>query len=200
MSSQLPAESLDHIFRDARTHNDWTDKDVEEALIRGTYDLMKFGPTSANCCPARFVFIRSEEAKQRLAPFMSEGNREKTLKAPWTVIIAHDLNFPEKIPELFPHNPGAKDWFKDPQNRAETAFRNGTLQGAYFMLAARSMGLDCGPMSGFDRGGVDKEFFQSNPETEQWTANFICSLGYGNEDALFPRSPRLAFEDACQIL
>ena len=131
---------------------------------------------------------------------MSEGNREKTLKAPWTVIIAHDLDFPEKIPELFPHNPGAKDWFKDPQNRAETAFRNGTLQGAYFMLAARSMGLDCGPMSGFDRGGVDKEFFQSNPETEQWTANFICSLGYGNEDALFPRSPRLAFEDACQIL
>ena len=161
---------------------------------------MKFGPTSANCCPARFVFIRSEAAKQRLAPFMSEGNREKTLKAPWTVIIAHDLDFPEKIPELFPHNPGAKDWFKDPQNRAETAFRNGTLQGAYFMLAARSMGLDCGPMSGFDRGGVDKEFFQSNPETEQWTANFICSLGYGNEDALFPRSPRLAFEDACQIL
>ncbi|MAK59744.1 MAG: malonic semialdehyde reductase [Ponticaulis sp.] len=200
MSDPLPGESLDQIFRSARTYNQWQDKDVPESLIRATYDLLKMGPTSANCCPARFVFVRTEEAKQRLAPLMSEGNREKTIKAPWTVIIANDLEFHEKIPELFPHNPGAKDWFKDPQNRAETAFRNGTLQGAYLMIAARAMGLDCGPLSGFDREGVDKEFFQSNPETESWTANFICNLAYGDPETLFPRSPRLDFESACQIL
>lgn len=200
MSDPLPSESLDQLFVSARTYSKWQDKDIEERLIRDTYDLMKFGPTSANCCPARFVFIRTPEAKERLAPHMDEGNREKTVKAPWTVIIANDLQFHEKIPELFPHNPGAKDWFKDPQKRAETAFRNGSLQGAYFMMAARAMGLDCGPMSGFNRAGVDKEFFEGDPETENWTANFICNLAYGEPGTVFPRSPRLEFETACKIL
>lgn len=200
MTDSLPDPSLDQLFRDARTYNEFTETEVPETLIRATYDLMKWGSTSANCCPARFVFISSAEGKERLKPFLSEGNLDKTMKAPWTVIIAHDLDFPEKIPELFPHNPGAKDWFKDPMNRAETAFRNGSLQGAYFMLAARAMGLDCGPMSGFDRAGVDKEFFQGDPETENWTANFLCNVGFGVEGSPHPRSPRLRFEDACKVL
>ncbi|MAP95115.1 MAG: malonic semialdehyde reductase [Ponticaulis sp.] len=200
MSDPLSSASLDQIFISARTLGTWQDKDVPERLIKDVYDLMKFGPTSANCCPARFVFVGSDDAKARLVPLMDEGNREKTQKAPWTVIIAHDLEFHQKLDELFPHNLDAKNWFKDPMKRAETAFRNGTLQGAYLMMAARAMGLDCGPMSGFDRVGVDKEFFQSEPETENWTANFICNLGYGDESMLFPRSPRLKFEDACKVL
>jgi 3-hydroxypropanoate dehydrogenase len=200
MPEPLPNETLDQIFLSARTRNGWTDQNVPEKLIRDVYDLMKMGPTSANCCPARFIFLTSQEAKERLKPHLIESNQEKTLTAPWVVIIAHDLDFPEKIPELFPHNPEAKDWFSDPQNRAETAFRNGTLQGAYLMLAARAMGLDCGPMSGFDRNGVDKEFFRDNPETENWVCNFICNIGYGNEKDLFPRSPRLDFDTACRVL
>lgn len=200
MTEPLSKGALDQLFIEARTRNWYTDESVPETLIRETYDLMKMGPTSANCCPARFVFIQSEDAKARLKPHLSEGNFEKTMSAPWTVIIAHDLDFPEKIPELFPHNPGAKDWFADPQARAETAFRNGTLQGAYFMIAARAMGLDCGPMSGFDRIGVDKEFFRGNPETEHWTANFLCNVGYGSDRDVFPRAPRLGFDAACQIL
>ncbi|MFC6198008.1 malonic semialdehyde reductase [Ponticaulis profundi] len=200
MAPPLSEIAQDQIFRKARSHNAWRAEDIPDTLIRQTYDLAKFGPTSANTSPARFVFIHSAEAKERLLPLVSETNREKTKAAPWTVIIAHDLNFPEKIPELFPHNPGAKDWFKDPMLRAETAFRNGTLQGAYFMMAARMMGLDCGPMSGFDRAGVDKEFFLDTPETELWTTNFLCNLGFGDETGLFERSPRLDFETACQIL
>ena len=200
MTEIISKESRDQIFTDARTHGNWQEKDVPETLIRDTYELMKFGPTSMNTSPARFVFVRSPEAKARLLPHMAEGNREKTEKAPWTVIIANDLDFPEKLTELFPHKEDAKDVFKNPQNRAETAFRNGSLQGAYFMIAARAHGLDCGPMSGFDRPGVDKEFFLSNPETENWTANFICNLGYGVDEKVFPRLRRLSFEDACQIL
>lgn len=200
MSEPLPTDSLKQIFTEARTYSEWQEKDIPEKLIKDTYDLMKFGPTSANCCPARFLFIRSEAAKERLAPHMSEGNREKTIKAPWTVIIAHDLEFHEKIPELFPHNPEAKDWFSDPQKRAENAFRNGSLQGAYFMIATRAMGLDCGPMSGFDQNGVDKEFFRNDPEMENWTSNFICNLAYGVPGSPKPRSPRLAFDTACKIL
>lgn len=200
MTTPLPSESLDQLFISARTFSKWQDVDVAEHLIRDTYELMKFGATSANSSPARFVFIRSQEAKERLVPLMDEGNREKTMKAPWTVIIAHDLQFHERIPELMPHNPGAKDWFKDPQKRAETAFRNGSLQGAYLMIAARAMGLDCGPMSGFDRPAVDREFFEGESETENWTANFICNLGYGEEGSPFPRLPRLEFETACKIL
>lgn len=200
MSQPLPENVHKQLFLDARSHNWFEKKNVPESLIRETYDLMKMGPTSANCCPARFVFIQSEAAKERLKPYLMDGNVDKTMSAPWTVIIAHDLDFPEKIPELFPHNPDAKNWFSDPQVRAETAFRNGSLQGAYFMIAARAMGLDCGPMSGFDRNGVDKEFFRDNPETENWTANFLCNVGFGSDKDLFERSPRLDFDAACQIL
>ena len=200
MSKPLPDAALDQVFRDARTRNGWQDVDVPETLVRAVYDLTKMGPTSANCSPARFVFIQSDEAKERLLPHLMDGNVAKTKSAPWTVIIAHDLEFHEKIPELFPHNPGAKDWFADPQMRAETAFRNGTLQGAYLMLAARALGLDCGPMSGFDKMGVEKEFFRDGSESENWAVNFICNLGHGDETDLFPRSPRLSFESACRIV
>lgn len=200
MTNPLAQDALDQIFIEARTQNWFTDEGVPEKLIRDTYDLMKMGPTSANCCPARFVFVQSDEARERLKPFLSEGNLEKTMAAPWTVIIAHDLDFQEKIPELFPHNPDAKDWFSDPQARAETAFRNGTLQGAYFMIAARAMGLDCGPMSGFDRNGVDKEFFHNTDGMENWSTNFLCNIGYGSGKDVFPRSPRLDFDTACKIL
>lgn len=200
MSDPISADAQNQLFLNARTQNGFLDKDVPETLIRETYNLLKMGPTSANCSPARFVFLTSNDAKERLKPHLLPTNVDKTMSAPWTVIIAHDLQFHEKIPQLFPHNPGAKDWFNDPQVRAETAFRNGTLQGAYLMLAARAMGLDCGPMSGFDRAGVDKEFFQSSPETEHWTANFICNLGHGDTSKLFDRSPRLDFDTACKIL
>lgn len=200
MNKPISDAAQSRIFTDARTENYFEDIAVPEALIRETYDLLKMGPTSANCCPARFVFLQSDASKARLKPHLMEGNVEKTMSAPWTVIIANDLDFPEKIPELFPHNPEAKHWFDDPQVRAETAFRNGTLQGAYLMIAARALGLDCGPMSGFDRDGVDKEFFRSSENTENWTANFICNLGYGSGKDVFPRSPRLSFDDACQIL
>lgn len=200
MSTPLNSAALDQLFITARTRNAWQDKDVPSQLIKDTYDLMKFGPTSANCSPARFGFLQSDEAKERLKPHLMEGNVEKTMTAPWVVIIAHDLDFAEKMPQLFPHNPGAKDWFKEPQVAAETAFRNGTLQGAYLMMAARAMGLDCGPMSGFDKNGVDKEFFRGRPETENWTANWLCNIGYGTDKDVFPRSPRLSFDEACEIL
>lgn len=192
--------AMDQIWRLGRSYNGWTSDSVPETLIRATYDLTKMGMTSANCSPARFVFLQSSEAKTRLKPYLMEGNVEKTLAAPWVVIIAHDLEFHEKIPELFPHNPGAKDWFADEQNRHTTAFRNGTLQGAYLMLAARALGLDCGPMSGFDNAGVDEEFFLGNEATKTWRSNWLCNIGHGDESTIFERSPRLAFEDACLIL
>ncbi|MFN7165238.1 MAG: malonic semialdehyde reductase [Hyphomonas sp.] len=199
MAHPVNDHALDVIFRDARSQNGFVDKDVPEILIRAVYDLTKMGPTSANCSPARFVFVHTPAGKERLLPLMSEGNREKTRVAPWTVIIAHDLAFQEKIPKLFPHAPGAKDWFNN--NRDETAFRNGTLQGAYLMIAARAIGLDCGPMSGFDAAGVNREFFESDEgELKHWRANFICNLGYGDKTKLFDRSPRLEFDEACRIL
>ncbi|MFN4226085.1 MAG: malonic semialdehyde reductase [Hyphomonas sp.] len=198
MAHPVNDHALDVIFRDARTQNGFLEKDVPEVLIRAVYDLAKMGPTSANCSPERFLFIRTPQAKARLLPLMSEGNREKTAAAPWTVIIAHDFAFQEKIPKLFPHNPGARDWFNN--NRDETAIRNGTLQAAYLMIAARAIGLDCGPMSGFDMAGVNREFFESDPgEMQHWRANFICNLGYGDKSKLFPRLPRLEFEEACRI-
>ncbi len=200
MPQPLPEKAHAQLFTDARTQNWFLEEGVPEKLIRDTYDLMKFGPTSANCSPARFIFVMSDEAKKRLNPLLMEGNQAKSMSAPCTVIIAHDLEFHEKIPELFPHNPGAKEWFAEPQMRAETAFRNGTLQGAYFMLAARAMGLDCGPMSGFDRVAVDKEFLRTDAESENWTANFLCNIGYGSGKDVFERSPRLAFDDACKIV
>lgn len=199
MAHPVNDHALDVIFRDARSQNGFVDKDVPEILVRAVYDLTKMGPTSANCSPARFVFVHSPAGKERLLPLMSEGNREKTRAAPWTVIIAHDLAFQEKIPKLFPHAPGAKDWFNN--NRDETAFRNGTLQGAYLMIAARAIGLDCGPMSGFDMAGVNREFFESQDgEMKHWRANFICNIGYGDKTKIFDRSPRLGFDEACRIL
>jgi 3-hydroxypropanoate dehydrogenase len=198
MTHPVNDHALDVIFRDARSQNGYLDKSVPEVLIRAVYDLAKMGPTSANCSPARFVFIMTPEGKERLLPFMSAGNREKTKLAPWSVIMAHDLRFAEKIPQLFPHNPGAKDWFD--KNAEETAIRNGTLQAAYLMIAARALGLDCGPMSGFDVAGVNREFFGSQDgELQHWRANFICNLGFGDPSKLFPRSPRLEFDEACRI-
>lgn len=194
--SQLDAVALDRLFRTARTRNAWREEPVAEGLLRQLYDLAKWGPTSANVSPGRFVFLTTPEAKARLAPFLSENNRAKTLAAPVTAIVAYDLNFAEKIPQLFPHNPGAAAWFGDPAVAEETAFRNGSLQGAYLILAARALGLDCGPMSGFDRKGVDQEFFAGTT----WRANFLCNLGYGTDENLFERLPRLDFEEACRVL
>lgn len=191
--------ALDVIFRDARSQNGFLETAVPEVLIRAVYDLAKMGPTSANCSPARFVFVTTPEGKQRLLPLMSEGNRAKTEVAPWTVIMATDRRFAEKVPQLFPHQPEAKHWFDN--NSEETAFRNGTLQAAYLMMAARALGLDCGPMSGFDVAGVNREFFESQPGEEQhWQVNFICNLGYGDKSKLFDRLPRLEFDEACRIL
>ncbi|MDZ4778274.1 MAG: malonic semialdehyde reductase [Alphaproteobacteria bacterium] len=196
MSDRLPDDALDQIFRTARTRNGWTPQGVSEALLREVYDLAKWGPTSGNCCPARFLFLTSEAAKARLAPHMSSGNRPKTLAAPVNVILAYDLKFAEKLPYLFPHRPEAKDWFNDPAVAKETAFRNGSLQAAYLMLAARSLGLDCGPMSGFNVAAVNAEFFAG----ATWETNFVCNIGYGSDEGLFRRNPRLAFEEACQVL
>jgi 3-hydroxypropanoate dehydrogenase len=187
---------LAQLFTEARTRNAWTDRPVSEDLLRRLYDLTKFGPTAVNNTPARFVFITSAEAKARLSPLMSEGNRAKTLQAPVNVIVGHDLDFPDTLPRLFPHAPGARDWFPDEASRRESAFRNGSLQGGYFLIAARALGLDVGPMSGFDAAGVKAEFFpNSNVEP-----NFIVNLGYGSDENLFPRSPRLSFDEAAQIL
>ncbi len=196
MSHAINDEALDIIFRQARTQNKWLDKPVSPALLMAIYDLMRWGPTSANMSPARILFVVSRQAKERLKPFLSEGNRDKTMAAPATAIIAYDLNFAEKLPTLFPHAPAAKDWFKDPTVTQVHAFRNGSLQGAYFIIAARALGLDCGPMSGFDNAGVDREFFPGGAVK----SNFLCNVGYGDAAGLFPRSPRLDFDEACKIL
>ncbi|MDZ5646801.1 malonic semialdehyde reductase [Nitrospirillum sp. BR 11828] len=196
MSEPLTEAGKDLLFRTARTQNGWLDKPVPEALLRELYDLFKFGPTSANASPARVVFVTSPEAKQRLKPALSGNNTEKTMTAPVTAIIGHDLEFYEQLPRLFPHA-DARSWFTSSEELARTtAFRNGTLQGAYLMLAARSLGLDCGPMSGFDNAKVDAEFFPGGTVK----SNFLCNLGYGDPSKVFPRLPRLAFEEACSIV
>ncbi|MGC9163695.1 MAG: malonic semialdehyde reductase [Thiomonas sp.] len=193
----IDPDALRQLFTDARTHNAWLDKPVPESLLRQLYDLMKWGPTSANCSPARIVFVQSPEAKAKLVPCMSEGNRAKTLQAPVTAIIGMDMAFYEKLPELFPHNPDARNWFAGkPEHIATTALRNSSLQGGYFILAARALGLDCGPMSGFDAEAVNAAFFAGT----DIQVNFLCNLGYGDPAALFPRSPRLSFEQACRIV
>ncbi|MDO9587796.1 MAG: malonic semialdehyde reductase [Brevundimonas sp.] len=192
----LPETALDQLFTIARTRNAWTGRPVSDELLRRLYDLTKFGPTAVNNTPARFVFVTSPVAKARLIPLMSEGNRAKTLQAPVNVIIGYDMDFHETLPQLFPHAPGAKDWFTDEAGRRESAFRNSSLQGGYFMIAARALGLDVGPMSGFDAEGVKAEFFAGTAVEP----NFIVNLGYGTDENLFPRSPRLAFEEAAQIL
>ena len=188
--------ALDTIFRAARTQNKWQDKPVGIALLMAVYDLMRMGPTSANCSPARFLFLTTPEAKARLAEHASPGNKPKILSAPVTAIIGYDLDFAQKLPELFPHDQTAKTWFTDPQLEQVTAFRNGTLQGGYFIIAARALGLDCGPMSGFDNAKVDAEFFAGT----RIKSNFICSIGTGDPSGVFARSPRLDFDEACTLL
>ena len=196
MTDKLPDASLDQLFRDARTRGAWNDKDVPDSLLHELVDLVKLGPTSGNCSPARFVFVKSDEAKERLKPFLSEGNREKTMKAPVCAIIGYDLEFYEHLPRLFPHT-DAKSWFEGkPEKIADTAFRNSSLQGAYLILAARALGLDCGPMSGFDQAGVDQEFFAGT----KVKSNFLCNLGYGDDSPLRPRSPRFDFDEIARIL
>ena len=194
---QLHDESLDLIFRNARTHNAWLDKSVEDALLRQVYDLAKMGPTSANMCPLRIVFVRSREAKERLKPALDAGNVDKTMAAPVTAILGMDVHFFEQLPKLFPHA-DAKAWFKDlPEPVLEyIALRNSSLQGAYFMLAARAVGLDCGPMSGFDNAVVDAEFFAGTTVK----SNFLCNLAHGDASKLHPRNPRLSFEEACKLV
>jgi 3-hydroxypropanoate dehydrogenase len=190
--------ALDVIFRKARTHNAWTDRPVTDDDLRRLYDLMKWGPTSANCTPARIVFVRSQAAKEKLKPALSAGNRDKTIAAPVTAIIGYDTRFFELLPRLFPHDQTARGWFDGPGKEkiaATTAFRNGTLQGAYLVIAARSIGLDCGPMSGFDNAKVDEAFFPGG----RIKSNFLCNLAHGDPKGLFPRSPRLPFEEACRI-
>ena len=196
MSGRLPDACLDQLFREARTHNAWQDRDVPDELLHKIVDLLKLGPTSANCSPARFLFVKSREAKDRLKPHLSEGNRDKTMKAPVCAIIGYDLDFYHYLPQLFPHT-NAKSWFAGKEEKIfDTAFRNGTLQGAYLIMAARAVGLDCGPMSGFNNKGVDREFFAGT----NVRSNFLCNLGYGDGSALFPRSPRFDFDEMAQIL
>ena len=197
MSGKLNDDALDLIFREARTHNAWQDKPVTDEQLKEIYDLFKWGPTSANMSPARIVFVKSDEEKERLLPALMEGNREKTRQAPVTAIIGYDVKFYERLPELFPHAPDAKTWFNWSDEWAEmNAFRNGSLQGAYFMIAARALGLDCGPMSGFDMDAVNELYFKGTDVK----VNFICNIGYGDPAGLFERSPRLPFDDACKIV
>ena len=197
MSGILDDRALDIVFRNARTHNEWLDDPVTDDDLRAIFEAMKFGPTTANSWPARFVFLRSRESRGKLAPHLSEGNREKTLRAPICVIVAYDLEFYERLDRLFPHDPTARSWFagKDEHVRV-TALRNGSLQGAYFIVAARSLGFDCGPMSGFDNDGVDAAFFAGSG----WRSNFLCNLGHGDASKLFPRNPRPGFDDVCRIV
>jgi 3-hydroxypropanoate dehydrogenase len=191
----LDDKALDQLFREARTHNAWQDRAVPDAKLEEVYNLLKFAPTSANSSPARFVFLRTAEAKAKLKQALSPGNLEKTMTAPVTVIVAHDIEFYEKLPFLFPHA-DARSWFAGNPAFAETsAFRNGTLQGAYLILAARAAGLDAGPMSGFDNGKVDELFLAGTT----WKSNFLVNLGYGDPAGLFPRSPRLSFDEACRV-
>ncbi len=196
MDATVDDRALDVLFREARTHTAWDGRPVDETLLRAIWDLTRMGPTSANCQPARMLFVISAEAKERLKPCLIAGNVDKTMAAPATAIIGYDLEFHEKLPELFPHT-DARSWFVGNDALIEsTAFRNGSLQGAYFILAARALGLDCGPMSGFDNAMVDKAFFAGT----SIRSNFLCNLGYGDPSSLFPRSPRPAFDDVCRIL
>ncbi len=196
MSHALDDAALAQLFLDARTHNAWQKKDVPDSLLVRLVDTLKMGPTSANCSPARFVFVKSEAAKERLKPFLSAGNLEKTMAAPVTAIIGNDLEFYEHLPKLFPHT-DAKSWFTGkPDHIRETAFRNGTLQGAYLILAARALGLDTGAMSGFDKAGVTKEFFADT----KIEANFLCNIGYGDPSKLLPRHPRFSFDEIAKVI
>jgi 3-hydroxypropanoate dehydrogenase len=192
---KISDDALDQIFRQARTHNAWLKRPVPIEKLKEAYDLARMGPTSANSSPARFVFLQNEAAKARLIPALAPLNVEKTKTAPVTAIIAYDVEFYEKLPQLFPHADMRAHFVGNKPLIEETAFRNSTLQGAYFIIAARAVGLDCGPMSGFDQAKVNAEFFPDG----KWKANFLCNLGYGDKSKLFPRSPRLEFDEACRV-
>lgn len=196
MAEPLNDSALNTLFREARSHSYWQDRPVSDEQLQAIYDLMKWGPTSANCLPARLVFVKTPEAKERLRPALAEGNIDKCMSAPVVAIVGMDLEFYELLPRLFPHT-DARSWYAGkPEKIRETAMRNSSLQGAYLMLAARSLGLDCGPMSGFDAAKLDEIFFPDEPVR----SNFICALGYGDASRLHPRGPRLEFEEACRIL
>ena len=189
---------LDRIFRAGRSQNGWLSTPVPDSKLRELYDLMKFGPTSVNCSPARLVFVRTEEGKAKLRPALAPGNVEKTMAAPVVAIVGYDTRFYEHLPELFPHNPAVKAWFEGDEKvdfANTTAFRNGTLQGGYFIAAARALGLDCGPMSGFNNQAVDQAFFAGT----SIRSNFICGIGHGDPAKVFARSPRLSFDQACVL-
>lgn len=196
MTAALPETALHQLWTGARTHTHWLDRPVEDALLTQLYDLARLGPTSANICPLRIVFVKSAAAKEKLKPALDAGNVEKTMSAPVTAILGMEIHFYNELPKLFPHT-DAKAWFKDlPEPALETiALRNSSLQGAYFILAARSLGLDCGPMSGFDNTRVDQTFFRGTTIK----SNFLCNLGFGDSHKLHPRSPRLTFEEACLV-
>jgi 3-hydroxypropanoate dehydrogenase len=196
MPQPLDSTALDQLFDKARTNNKWRPRDVPDTLLRQIVDHMKWGPTSANCSPARFIFVKSPDAKARLKPHLSPGNVEKTMAAPATAIIGYDLNFYEYLPRLYPPA-DAKSWFAGKKDHAATtAFRNGSLQGAYFILASRALGLDCGPMSGFNNAGVDAEFFAGT----EIRSNFLCNFGYGDPEGVYPRSPRFSFDEIASIV
>ncbi len=191
----LKDAALNTLFMDARTHNAWADKEIPPGMLEEIWNIARMGPTSANCSPARIVFVESDEAKEKLRPCLMDGNVDKTMQAPVTAIIGHDMEFYEQLPKLFPHT-DARSWFVGNDDLIrETAFRNGTLQAAYLIIAARARGLDCGPMSGFDKKKVDAAFFAGTTVK----SNFLCNIGYGTDEDLFPRSPRLAFAEACRV-
>ncbi|MBI1360574.1 MAG: malonic semialdehyde reductase [Alphaproteobacteria bacterium] len=200
MPKPLPDISLDQLFRTARTHRSWTEESVPDVLVQAVYEMLRMAPTSGNCSPARFLFLKSREAKARLEPLLDEGNRKQTMSAPWTVVVAYDLAFARFMPKLAPHAKGAEHWFDGEETTKFHAFQSGTLGGAYLIVAARALGLDCGPMNGFDHAGIDREFFASDPAMKTWRANFLCNLGYGDGARIHPRAPRLDFEEACRIL
>jgi 3-hydroxypropanoate dehydrogenase len=197
MPHTLDSEARDLLFLKARTNTAWLDQPVSDDTLRELYNLMKCGPTSANTTPARFLFLRTKEAKERLKPALAPGNVDKTMAAPVTAIVAYDSKFYEHIPRLFPQMPAMKEMFASNSQLAETtAFRNGSLQGGYLVIAARAVGLDCGPMSGFDNAKVDAEFFSG----QTWKSNFLCNLGHGDPSKLFPRNPRFEFDEVCKLL
>ena len=197
MNPEIDPTALKQLFFDARSYNGWSDAPVSGEQLRRLYDILKMGPTSFNCCPARLVFLCTPEAKQRIKPHLRPMNVKKTLTAPVTTIVAYDAKFYDRIPQLLPFRPEARELFAGNEEFAKvTAFRNGSLQGAYFLLAARAVGLDCGPMSGFDNQGVDAEFFPDG----RFKSNFICALGRGDPDSIFDRLPRLDFDEACTVL
>ena len=197
MGEPLNGAALDQLFREARTHNAWQKRDVPDELLHNLIGLTKLAPTSANCSPARFIFVKSPEAKDRLKPHLMGGNRDKTMQAPVCAIVAWDTQFYDYQHRLFPHAPESRDWFTGSEDAAfMNGFRNGTLQGGYFIMAARALGLDAGPMSGFDNDGVDREFFPDR----SYKSNFLCNIGYGDPGVLHPRLPRFEFDEIASIV